>query len=84
VQGFEDAAHRVVGVRRRGPGEAHLVYAAGRRPSRFHEVRGTAVGAGERGVRLYQHSLGLSREPGQLLSAVREIAGRPAGTGSSA
>ncbi|MGJ3561326.1 hypothetical protein ACR6C2_35935 [Streptomyces sp. INA 01156] len=29
-------------------------------------------------MRLYQHSLGLSREPGQLLSAVREIAGRQA------
>ncbi|MEU7467590.1 restriction endonuclease [Streptomyces sp. NPDC044984] len=59
--------------------EAHLVYAAGRRPERFHEVRGTAVGAGGRGVRLYQHSLDLSREPGQLLSALRDIAGRLTG-----
>ncbi|MFD3355242.1 McrC family protein [Streptomyces fradiae] len=56
--------------------EAHLVYAAGRRPERFHEVRGTAAGPGGRGVRLYQHSLDLSREPVRLLSALREIAGR--------
>jgi 5-methylcytosine-specific restriction enzyme subunit McrC len=47
--------------------EAHLVYAAGRQPLRYHEVRGTAV-------RLYQHSLDLSREPEQLLTAFREIA----------
>ncbi|WP_245235890.1 McrC family protein [Streptomyces durhamensis] len=56
--------------------EAHLVYAAGRQPERFHEVRGTAAGPGGRGVRLYQHSLDLSREPVQLLTALREIAGR--------
>ncbi|MFJ9714469.1 McrC family protein [Streptomyces sp. NPDC101213] len=56
--------------------EAHLVYAAGRRPEHFHEVRGTAAGADGRGMRLYRHSLDLSREPGHLLSAVREIAGR--------
>lgn len=56
--------------------EAHLVYAAGRRPERFHEVRGTAAGPEGRGVRLYQHSLDLSREPAQLLSALRGIAGR--------
>lgn len=60
--------------------EAHLVYAAGRRPERFHEVRGTTDGPEGRGVRLYQHSLDLSREPGQLLSTLRELAGRLAGT----
>lgn len=56
--------------------EAHLVYAAGRRPERFHEVRGTTAGPGGRGVRLYQHGLDLSREPVQLLSALKGIAGR--------
>ncbi|WP_329140856.1 McrC family protein [Streptomyces sp. NBC_01476] len=56
--------------------EAHLVYAAGRQPERFHEVRGTTAGPDGRGVRLYQHSLDLSREPRQLLSALREIAGQ--------
>ncbi|MEV7385922.1 restriction endonuclease [Streptomyces sp. NPDC091215] len=56
--------------------EAHLVYAAGRQPERFHEVRGTAGGPDGRGVRLYQHSLDLSRDPGQLLAALQEIAGR--------
>ncbi|MFD8415637.1 McrC family protein [Streptomyces sp. NPDC059650] len=59
--------------------EAHLVYAAGRQPERFHEVRGTTAGPEGRGVRLYQHSLDLSREPEQLLSALKEIAGRLAG-----
>ncbi|RSN18697.1 restriction endonuclease [Streptomyces sp. WAC 01325] len=59
--------------------EAHLVYAAGRQPERFHEVRGTTVGPDGRGMRLYQHSLDLSRETGQLLSALKEIAGRLAG-----
>ncbi|WP_055571448.1 McrC family protein [Streptomyces prasinopilosus] len=59
--------------------EAHLVYAAGRRPEHFHEVRGTVVGPDGRGVRLYQHSLDLSREPGELLSALRDIAGLLAG-----
>ncbi|WP_189260501.1 McrC family protein [Streptomyces fuscichromogenes] len=56
--------------------EAHLVYAAGRQPERFHEVRGTAGRPDGRGVRLYQHSLDLSRDPGQLLAALRGIAGR--------
>jgi 5-methylcytosine-specific restriction enzyme subunit McrC len=56
--------------------EAHLVYAAGRLPMRFHEVRGTAVGTDGRGVRLYQHTVDLSREPRQLMSALRDIAGR--------
>ncbi|WP_416978785.1 McrC family protein [Streptomyces sp. T028] len=56
--------------------EAHLVYAAGRWPERFHEVRGTAAEPEGRGMRLYQHSLDLSGEPGQLLSAVRELATR--------
>ncbi|MCX4701219.1 McrC family protein [Streptomyces sp. NBC_01373] len=60
--------------------EAHLVYAAGRQPERFHEVRGTTGGPDGRGVRLYQHSLDLSRQPGQLLSALRDIAGRLAET----
>jgi 5-methylcytosine-specific restriction enzyme subunit McrC len=59
--------------------EAHLVYAAGRQPERFHEVHGTATAPGGRGVRLYQHSLDLSGEPGQLLSAFRRIAERLAG-----
>ncbi|MFF3467466.1 McrC family protein [Streptomyces sp. NPDC002619] len=59
--------------------EAHLVYAAGRQPERFHEVRGTSAGPDGRGVRLYQHSLDLSGEPGQLLLALRQIAGRLAG-----
>ncbi|CAL9407802.1 restriction endonuclease [Streptomyces sp. Tu 3180] len=54
--------------------EAHLVYAAGRQPTRFHEVRGTAVGTDGRGLRLYQHSVDLAREPRQLLSALRDIA----------
>jgi 5-methylcytosine-specific restriction enzyme subunit McrC len=62
-----------------GLGEAHLVYAAGRRPERFHEVRGTAAGPDGRGVRLYQHSLDLSREPEELLTALRQIAARLAG-----
>jgi len=56
--------------------EAHLVYAAGRRPERFHEVHGTTSGPDGRGVRIYQHSLDLTREPGQLLSDLGEIAGR--------
>ncbi|MFB8778183.1 restriction endonuclease [Streptomyces albogriseolus] len=56
--------------------EAHLVYAAGRQPTRFHEVRGTATGTDGRGVRLYQHSIDLSREPRQLMAALRDIAGR--------
>ncbi|MFF3589035.1 McrC family protein [Streptomyces sp. NPDC002387] len=62
-----------------GLSEAHLVYAAGRQPERFHEVHGTTAGPDGRGVRLYQHSLDLSREPGQLLLALRQIAGRLAG-----
>ncbi|MYS22507.1 5-methylcytosine-specific restriction enzyme subunit McrC [Streptomyces sp. DvalAA-14] len=53
--------------------EAHLVYAAGRTPERFHEVRGTTAGPDGWGVRLHQHSLDLSREPKQLLSALRKI-----------
>ena len=57
-----------------GLGEAHLVYAAGRRRERCHEVRGTPTGPEGSGVRLYQHGLDLSREPGQLLSTLREIA----------
>ncbi|MET9145245.1 restriction endonuclease [Streptomyces sp. NPDC004042] len=61
--------------------EAHLVYAAGRRSEHFHEVRGTAAGPEGLGVRLYRHSLDLSREPGQLLAALRAIGGRLA-TGS--
>ncbi|MFH9734121.1 McrC family protein [Streptomyces sp. NPDC017260] len=56
--------------------EAHLVYAAGRRPERFHEVRGTAAGPDGRGMRIHQHSLDLSREPGQLLAALGQIAAR--------
>ncbi|MFI1420011.1 McrC family protein [Streptomyces sp. NPDC020731] len=60
--------------------EAHLVYAAGRRPERFHEVRGTAAGPDGRDVRLYRHSLVLSRAPEQLLSSLRDVAGRLAGT----
>ncbi|MFJ4481633.1 McrC family protein [Streptomyces longwoodensis] len=64
--------------------EAHLVYAAGRLPTRFHEVRGTAVGADGRGVRLYRHSVDLSREPEQLMSALRDIAGRLVHAGSPA
>ncbi|WP_200813750.1 McrC family protein [Marinactinospora thermotolerans] len=60
--------------------EAHLVYAAGRRPERFHEVRGTAAGPDDQGVRLYQHSLDLSHEPERLLAALRGIAGRLAET----
>ncbi|MER6784950.1 restriction endonuclease [Streptomyces sp. NPDC000658] len=62
--------------------EAHLVYAAGRRPERFHEVKGTTAGPDGRGTRLYQHSLDLSREPEQLRSAVRHIAGRLALAGN--
>lgn len=59
--------------------EAHLVYAAGRHPRRFHEVRGTAAGFDGQGVRLYQHALDLSHEPDELLLALREIAGQLAG-----
>ncbi|MFC5070718.1 McrC family protein [Kitasatospora cinereorecta] len=60
--------------------EAHLVYAAGRRPERFHEVRGTTAGRDGPGVRLYQHSLDLSQEPGHILSSLREVAVRLTGT----
>ncbi|MGW7355483.1 McrC family protein [Streptomyces sp. NPDC054802] len=59
--------------------EAHLVYAAGRQPERFHEVRGTTAGQDGQGVRLYRHTLDLSRESVQILSALRDIAGRLAG-----
>ncbi|MFD1832537.1 McrC family protein [Streptomyces desertarenae] len=59
--------------------EAHLVYAAGRRPERFHEVRGT-TGPDGRGIRLYLHSLDLSLQPEPLLSALREMAGWLSGT----
>ncbi|MFF3285632.1 McrC family protein [Streptomyces sp. NPDC003023] len=59
--------------------EAHLVYAAGRQPSRFHEVRGTAAGQDGRGVCLHQHTLDLSGEPAEILTSLREIAGRLAG-----
>ncbi|WP_330460406.1 McrC family protein [Streptomyces sp. NBC_00820] len=61
--------------------EAHLVYAAGRQPRRVHEIHGTATGTDGRGIRLYQHSLDLSREPGQLLATLREIAGQLTGPG---
>ncbi|MDL2078332.1 restriction endonuclease [Streptomyces sp. GXMU-J15] len=54
---------------------AHLVYAAGQRPERFHEVRGTA-GSDGRGVRLYQHSLDLSEKPTRLLTRLRQLARR--------
>ncbi|MFE7747913.1 McrC family protein [Streptomyces sp. NPDC057428] len=63
--------------------EAHLVYAAGRQPERFHEVRGTAAGRDGPGVRLYQHSLDLSQEPGDILSSLREVAVRLAGAAPS-
>ncbi|WP_372344170.1 McrC family protein [Streptomyces sp. KL116D] len=53
--------------------QAHLVYAAGRLPQRSSEVRGTG------GMRLYQHSLDLSREPAALLHTFRELAARLAG-----
>jgi 5-methylcytosine-specific restriction enzyme subunit McrC len=56
--------------------EAHLVYAAGRQPERFHEIRGSTAGPGGRGIRLYLHSLDLAREPARLVSTLREIAGR--------
>ncbi|WP_367574574.1 McrC family protein [Streptomyces griseoaurantiacus] len=56
--------------------EAHLVYAAGRRPERVHEVRGTATAPDGRGVRLYRHSLDLSGTPAQLRSTLRGLAGR--------
>lgn len=59
--------------------EAHLVYAAGRQPERFHEVLGTAAEPHGRAVRLYQHSIDLSRPADQLMSALGEIAGRLAG-----
>ncbi|MEU3605991.1 restriction endonuclease [Streptomyces sp. NPDC035033] len=52
--------------------EAHLVYAAGREPLRVHEVRGTEV-------QLFQHSLDLSRPPGDLLAILEGLAGRLAG-----
>ncbi|MGX1541165.1 McrC family protein [Streptomyces adustus] len=63
-----------------GLGESHLVYASGRQPQRSLEVRGTASGRDGRGMRLHQHSLDLSLTPDQLLLALREIAGRLAGT----
>ncbi|MGW9599938.1 restriction endonuclease [Streptomyces albidoflavus] len=56
--------------------EAHLVYAAGRRPERFHEVRGTAAGPDSRRMRIYQHSLDLSSDPARLLASLRHIAAR--------
>ncbi|MFI0895020.1 McrC family protein [Streptomyces sp. NPDC020983] len=56
--------------------EAHLVYAAGRQPERFHEIRGSTAGPGGRGIRLHLHSLDLAREPARLVSTLREIAGR--------
>ncbi|MGW4020312.1 5-methylcytosine restriction system specificity protein McrC [Streptomyces sp. NPDC005009] len=59
--------------------EARPVYAAGRQPERFHEVRGTAVGPDGRGVRLYRHSLDLSRAPERLLWSLRDLSGRPVG-----
>ncbi|MGA5872416.1 McrC family protein [Streptomyces cinereoruber] len=55
-----------------GLDEAHLVYAAGREPVRVHEVHGT-------GIRLFQHSLDLSRPPDGLLSALGKIARQLAG-----
>ncbi|MFI8288211.1 McrC family protein [Streptomyces sp. NPDC085614] len=64
-----------------GLDEAHLVYASGRQAEHYHDVRGTTLGPCGRRVRLYQHSLDLSREPAQLLSALRGIAGRLAGVG---
>jgi 5-methylcytosine-specific restriction enzyme subunit McrC len=54
--------------------EAHLVYASGPRPSRVHEVRGTA-GPDGRGLLVHQHSLDLSREPELLLADIRRLAG---------
>ena len=65
-----------------GLSAAHLVYAAGRRPELVHEVRGTTAGPGGSGLRLYRHSLDLSAEPAQLLSALRDIARRLAGVPS--
>ncbi|MFI1004758.1 McrC family protein [Streptomyces galbus] len=62
--------------------EAHLVYAAGREPTRFHEVRRTGEGADGRGVRLYQHSVDIAREPRQLMAALHDIAGRLTRAGS--
>ncbi|MFD5066002.1 hypothetical protein [Streptomyces sp. NPDC058394] len=57
-----------------GLDEAHLVYAAGREPVRVHEVHGA-------GIRLFQHSLDLSRPPEGLLSVLdgvaRQLAGAP-------
>ncbi|MFI1531129.1 McrC family protein [Streptomyces griseus] len=63
-----------------GLNKAHLVYAAGRQSERFHKVRGSAAGRDGREVRLYQHTLDLSGEPGQILSTLRDIAGRSVGT----
>lgn len=63
--------------------EAHLVYAAGRQPERFHEVRGTTTRADGRGMRLYQHSLDLSRDPGHILASVQDVAGRLAAAAPS-
>ncbi len=56
--------------------EAHLVYAAGRQPERVHEVRGTEAGPTGQAMRLYRHSLDLSREPAELIAAIRDIAAR--------
>ncbi|MET8728973.1 restriction endonuclease [Streptomyces parvus] len=52
--------------------EAHLIYAAGREPVRVHEVHGA-------GVRLFQHTLDLSRPPAALLTALEHIARQLAG-----
>ncbi|WP_103531428.1 restriction endonuclease [Streptomyces sp. SM11] len=52
--------------------EAHLVYAAGREPVRVHEVHGS-------GIRLFQHSVDLSRPPAALLTALEHIARHLAG-----
>ncbi|MGQ4730023.1 McrC family protein [Streptomyces sp. Ju416(a)] len=52
--------------------EAHLIYAAGREPVRVHEVHGA-------GIRLFQHTLDLSRPSAALLTALEHIAQRLAG-----
>ncbi|WP_435189658.1 McrC family protein [Streptomyces sp. bgisy126] len=59
-----------------GLDEAHLVYAAGREPVRVHEVHGA-------GIRLFQHSLDLSRPPEGLLSALEGIARQLTGAPST-
>ncbi|MEU8760024.1 restriction endonuclease [Streptomyces sp. NPDC048659] len=55
-----------------GLAEGHLVYAKGNEPRRSHLVQGA-------GTVLHQHALDLDRQPAELLSEIRGLAGLMAG-----